>query len=151
MNEIDLEAIRKRAAISPSDPATILAGIRQFGLAADGSDLRDLESALAARDKQIEELKRLGKIGDGAIAILTRQCDELRVILQKGIDLIRGDAVGIEWKKGCKDFVENARAALKECGDIEDIDPCPVCGDGDRVPDTGYWRCPHCDAEWNDA
>lgn len=34
-------------AISPSDPAMIIAGIRQFGLAADGSDLRELEAALA--------------------------------------------------------------------------------------------------------
>lgn len=32
--------------ISPSDPAFILAGIRQFGLAADGSDLRDLAAAI---------------------------------------------------------------------------------------------------------
>lgn len=32
--------------ISPSDPLMIIAGIRQFGLAADGSDLRDLEAAV---------------------------------------------------------------------------------------------------------
>ena len=32
--------------ISPSDPFVILAGIKQFGLAADGSDLRDLTAAL---------------------------------------------------------------------------------------------------------
>lgn len=31
--------------ISPSDPSVIIAGIRRFGLAADGSDLRDLEAA----------------------------------------------------------------------------------------------------------
>lgn len=33
--------------ISPSDVRTIIAGIRRFGLAPDGSDLRDLESAFA--------------------------------------------------------------------------------------------------------
>lgn len=33
--------------ISPSDPRVIIAGIRQFGLAADGSDLRELEAALS--------------------------------------------------------------------------------------------------------
>lgn len=33
-------------ALSPSDPVLILAGIRQFGLAPDGTDLRDLETAL---------------------------------------------------------------------------------------------------------
>lgn len=32
---------------SPSDPKIIIAGIRQFGLAPDGSDLRDLEAAIA--------------------------------------------------------------------------------------------------------
>jgi hypothetical protein len=32
--------------ISLTDPAVILAGIRQFGLASDGSDLRDLEAAI---------------------------------------------------------------------------------------------------------
>ena len=29
-------------------------------------------------------------------------------------------------------------------------EPCPGCGDGDKVPTTGYWRCPVCDAEWHD-
>ena len=33
--------------ISPSDPHVIIAGIRQFGLASDGSDLRDLENVIA--------------------------------------------------------------------------------------------------------
>lgn len=33
-------------AVSPSDPSVILAGIKQFGLASDGSDLRDLEAAI---------------------------------------------------------------------------------------------------------
>lgn len=32
--------------LSPSDPRVIIAGIRQFGLASDGSDLRDLEAAI---------------------------------------------------------------------------------------------------------
>jgi len=31
----------------------------------------------------------------------------------------------------------------------DDEDLCPNCGDGDAVPDQGYWRCPVCDAEWN--
>lgn len=31
-----------------------------------------------------------------------------------------------------------------------ETDPCPYCGDGDRVPAKGYWRCPECDAEWNE-
>ena len=28
--------------------------------------------------------------------------------------------------------------------------PCAGCGDGDKVPATGYWRCPVCDSEWSD-
>jgi hypothetical protein len=35
--------------IRPSDWKTILAGIKKFGLAADGSDIRDLEAALKSR------------------------------------------------------------------------------------------------------
>ncbi len=27
---------------------------------------------------------------------------------------------------------------------------CPGCGDGDKVPATGSWVCPVCDAEWGD-
>lgn len=29
-------------------------------------------------------------------------------------------------------------------------DPCEGCGDGDKVPARGYWKCPICDAEWQD-
>lgn len=44
--------------ISPADPAVILAGIRQFGLAPDGSDLRDLAAAFARRDAEIARLRK---------------------------------------------------------------------------------------------
>lgn len=27
---------------------------------------------------------------------------------------------------------------------------CEGCGDGDFVPQFGYFRCPVCDAEWDD-
>lgn len=30
-----------------------------------------------------------------------------------------------------------------------DDDACEHCGDGDPVLAKGYWRCPVCDAEWN--
>lgn len=39
--------------VSPSDPQWIIAGIRQFGLAPDGSDLRDLEAALARSEPEL--------------------------------------------------------------------------------------------------
>lgn len=41
------------------DPATIIAGIRQFGLAPDGSDLRDLEAVYEALERENERLRRL--------------------------------------------------------------------------------------------
>jgi len=34
--------------------------------------------------------------------------------------------------------------------DEEDLEPCLGCGDGDKVPAKGYWKCPVCDAEWAD-
>lgn len=40
-------ASRPASTISLCDPAITIAGIRQFGLASDGSDLRDLEAAFA--------------------------------------------------------------------------------------------------------
>src|SRR6185312_7286202 len=42
MSEINNPA----GAVSLTDPRVILAGIRRFGLAPDGSDLRDLEAAI---------------------------------------------------------------------------------------------------------
>lgn len=39
------------------DPATIIEGIRQFGLAPDGSDLRDLEVACANLERQLAEAR----------------------------------------------------------------------------------------------
>lgn len=42
-----------RQPVSPSDPQWIIAGIRQFGLAPDGSDLRDLEAALARSEPEL--------------------------------------------------------------------------------------------------
>jgi len=35
--------------------------------------------------------------------------------------------------------------------DFDDEEICSGCGDGDRVPAKGYWRCPICDAEWTDG
>ena len=37
----------------------------------------------------------------------------LRAVVQAGIDLITGEAVGSEWKQGCRAFVSDARAVLR--------------------------------------
>ena len=44
--------------VSPTDPAVILAGIRQFGLAADGSDIRDLVAAIERLTARAEQAER---------------------------------------------------------------------------------------------
>lgn len=41
--------------VTPSDPSVVIAGIRQFGLASDGADLRDLEMAIQALRTANEE------------------------------------------------------------------------------------------------
>lgn len=46
-NDIQRDTGNATEAISAQDPLTILSGIEQFGLAADGSDLRDLREALS--------------------------------------------------------------------------------------------------------
>lgn len=53
---------------------------------------------------------------DEAAAALTAAQDEierLREALQAGYDLIEGDATGADWKRGCRVFTGQARAALK--------------------------------------
>ena len=42
-----------------TDPYLILAGIRQFGLASDGSDLTDLEAAISRLKAEIVCVKQL--------------------------------------------------------------------------------------------
>lgn len=63
----------ERLVVSPADPHWTIAGIRQFGLAADGSDLRDLDTAImrgfareAAQRAEIERLRRALQAAIGA-------------------------------------------------------------------------------------
>lgn len=41
-----------------------------------------------------------------------KRIEELEAILQEGIDLIRGDAIGVEWKRGCRSFIAHGMAVL---------------------------------------
>lgn len=44
-----------------------------------------------------------------------------------------------------------ALAPFQQGADSPASDPedyCEGCGNGDKVPASGYWRCPKCDAEW---
>lgn len=49
----------EKLTISLGNPEVIIAGIKQFGLAADGSDLRDLFAAFERMRGQIENAGRL--------------------------------------------------------------------------------------------
>lgn len=49
----------------------------------------------------------------GTLTAALGENERLRVALQAGYDLIEGDATGADWKRGCRVFTGQARAALK--------------------------------------
>jgi len=48
------------------------------------------------------------------IAALKAERDRLRALVKDAHDLIKGDAVGLEWKSRSNNFVKNASAALAD-------------------------------------
>jgi hypothetical protein len=40
--------------------------------------------------------------------------DELVGALEAGVDVIKGDLVGVDWKQACASFIVKARAALSK-------------------------------------
>lgn len=64
----------------------------------------------------------------------------------------------VELSGGLAERMERAYAKLEEGSApvdranarAQEPEPCEGCGDGDKVPATGYWKCPVCDAEWED-
>lgn len=32
----------------------------------------------------------------------------------------------------------------------EELEPCPMCGEPNVVPEKGQWECPMCGADWRD-
>lgn len=51
------------------------------------------------------------------IEALEAERDRLKQVVRQGRDLISGEAVGPEWKRGCNAFLEAACAALKGEGE----------------------------------
>lgn len=85
----------------------ILAGIRQFGLAPDGSDLRDLAAALERKDAEIE---RLGAGIQTQGAEIDRVCT---MALKSAQENTRLRALLNDWLSGgCP--AEETRTALEE-------------------------------------
>jgi hypothetical protein len=99
--------------IRPSDWKTILAGIKKFGLAADGSDIRDLEAALESRPDagggvrdQIAALA-LSAGGDGHDSVEARQARTGALVFR--------DAKSLGWKddgEGAYEFM------LRRCREV---------------------------------
>lgn len=58
-------------------------------------------------------------------------------------------AIGIGAQAGVA-FRDTRRLPTTITSEEDDQEPCDYCWSGDRVPAAGYWRCPRCDAEWND-
>lgn len=50
----------------------------------------------------------------GRIDALEPERDRLQQVVRQGRDLVSGDAVGREWKRGCNAFLQAARAVLKD-------------------------------------
>lgn len=44
---------------------------------------------------------------------MARRIEELEDALEYGVELIKGDAVGSEWKRKCNEFLRISRAVLK--------------------------------------
>lgn len=86
--------------VRPSDPLTIIAGIRKFGLAADGADLRDLETAIVTPKKL-----------DPATADLVQRLNALA----DGIEVISWDRRST--RRGVEKLIREAIAALTSSND----------------------------------
>lgn len=64
--------------VSPSDPLVTIAGIRQFGLAPDGSDLRDLEAAITRLITALSEARAEQRLVQSA-------CDDISDQLRRAV------------------------------------------------------------------
>ena len=76
----------------PGNTWAIVAGLYPHGYVQEESYL----AMTADRDRLAAEVARLTEA------------------LEFGVGLIRGDAVGSEWKKGCAEFIKRAHAARRE-------------------------------------
>jgi hypothetical protein len=90
--------------VSPCDPRFIIAGIRQFGLAPDGSDLRDLEAAL------------MRAAGAGANTGTTKSAPIVRVCQKCGTPTNGEEALveGKIWCHPCADAAQCSSEATRE-------------------------------------
>ena len=81
--------------------------------------LRALSDALEAKKATVKTLHDLDEISVETVQQLTAERDALKAelaealgVIRHGYDLIKGDAVGSDWKHGCHDFTKDARAII---------------------------------------
>jgi len=97
----------------------IAEGTRHWGEEVVLLSVAEIESMRAERDRLRLKLEtrcadcmglfnRLAAEAEG----LAAERDAMREALEEGAELIKGDLVGAEWKRACRQFVRRARAAL---------------------------------------
>lgn len=151
--------------LSPSDAETVIAGIKRFGLASDGSDLRDLSFAVCRLRAQVERLtsslresltdnawnayhcgvtKEGGKWMDGGMSDAEW--------LQRELGLGDGWHDCADIQKRIPEVVEKQIASLAIPSTVRTPEPrgfCPCCNNfTTRYPD-GRQTCVRCEWEEN--
>ena len=90
----------------------------------------------ATRKNKIEALQRLIKSAK-EIAELNKGCND-------------GLVAGLgEINRSLQNRLKTLKILEKD-NEAEQKQPCEGCGDGEKVPAKGYFRCPVCDTEWFD-
>jgi len=64
--------------------------------------------------------KDVGLDGDEVEYIRADLVEEMYEALKTGEDLIKGDLVGVEWKRACREYLKSARTALAKVEGITD-------------------------------
>jgi hypothetical protein len=87
--------------LTPSDTKVIIAGIRQFGLAPDGSDLRDLEAAIERLTPTGEHREPTPDDEALVSAVVTQAIDE------------RWPTYSVKWNKAILSVIKQAKKPLE--------------------------------------
>ena len=93
------------AFIAAANPQTVLDLIAEVERARDGEKTE--------RQKMTDKGERLHKRLANEYIKLYVRISELEAALEQGVTLIKGDAVGKEWKSGCASFLRNAAKAIQ--------------------------------------
>lgn len=129
-------------------------------------DRERVASLMRTREAEADELTAADRYRRGVNdALLTREFELLRLYHARAVAPLveAGEKLG-GWLSAAMDdpkvsdamkadvqFFFSTLAPFQQEADSPAFDPedyCERCGNGDKVPASGYWRCPKCDAEW---